>query len=233
MEEDDKNIESEETQEQPKEEKKSIMIVSNDKETRKLVKKALKKEYNVIEEEDGNGCLQALQDEKPALLLLDEEMEEKDGWQVLEDIKAKIFNHSYTDSLSLAIAMLSEFPPSPELIQRTDLERLVDYIQKPMDEEGISSRVGKIMKRLSKIEKTERQVRAKGKILRDEYLKITRAMYLRRDLVKSLKEDLTRKREDGDYDEIIKLEKIINDQRAIINFYRNRSLEIEGIVKKI
>ncbi len=232
MEEDDKNIESEETQEQPKEEKKSIMIVSNDKGTRKLVKKALKKEYNVIEEEDGKGCLQALQDEKPALLLLDEEMEEKDGWQVLEEIKARIFNHSYIDSMSLPIAMLSRSPPSIELIQRTDLERLVDYIQKPMDEGGISSRVSKIMKRLSKIEKTERQVRAKGKILRDEYLKITRAMYLRRDLVKSLKEDLTQERKDGDYDEIIKLEKIINDQRAIINFYRNRGLEIEGIVKK-
>ncbi len=58
--------------------------------------------------------------------------------------------------------------------------------------------------------------------------------------VGAMKRDLRKKRlknqkerEEGDYDEIIKLEKIINDQMAIINFYRNRSLEIEGIVKKI
>ncbi|MFQ6136446.1 MAG: PleD family two-component system response regulator [Candidatus Hydrothermarchaeales archaeon] len=214
------------------EEKPRAMIVSNDKKTRKLVKGALKEGYEVIEAEDGKGCVETLQDERPDLVLLDEEMEEEDGWGVLEEIKATVFDHSYLKSLSLPIVMISGSPPSPELLQRTELERLVDYITKPLSKEDISSRVDKIMKRLSRIEKTERRVRSMSKNLADEYLKISKAMYLRRGLVKSLKEDLKRKREADEFEDIFDLENAINDQTALINFYKNRRLEIEEIIDK-
>lgn len=223
----------EETKKLPEEKPKKpkVMIVVVDKKVLKLFTKTLKEEYDVIDIERPGDCITALVEERPDLLILDEEMPETNGWRMIKDIKKKSI-YDYKFLRSLRIAMLSEKPPSLEIMQKRDLERLVDYITKPFEKEDIQKSVNSIFKRLSKIEKVRDQVRLRSYPVSEEYERISKALYLRRALVKPLKEELKEKTGEGSIEEIQALEKVVADCNAYINFYAKRKNEIEAMVKK-
>lgn len=66
-----------------------ILVVDDEQDIRLLARFILKPAgYEVAEAGDGAECLQKIEQEDPALLLLDIRMPQMDGWQVLERVKA-------------------------------------------------------------------------------------------------------------------------------------------------
>ena len=106
--------------------KKKVMIVDDDCEMRKLVKKILSsKGFDVIEIENGKDCLTRIHEEKPCLVLLDRHMSDMDGWEVLRKIKLD-------DQLkSVKVVMLTSVNPSTDDIMKEEFDLLDDYVLKP------------------------------------------------------------------------------------------------------
>lgn len=106
--------------------RKKVMIVEEDKETRRLLKRIFsKKGFDVVEMENGADCLTEIHNEKPCLVLLDRCMPDMDGWEVLRRIKED-------DRLSsIKVAMLSSISPTTEDIMREEFDLLEDYVLKP------------------------------------------------------------------------------------------------------
>ncbi|MFQ6137188.1 MAG: two-component system response regulator [Candidatus Hydrothermarchaeales archaeon] len=221
--------EVEEAEEEVK--KPKLVVVDDDKKTRKLIKKAFKKEFDVIDLEEGGECVQVLIEERPALVLLDEDVPGVDGWSIIAKIEDEsIYRNEWMKNLP--VAMLSDKAPTLELLQRVNIERIVDYITKPFKKEDIQERVNRILKRLSKIERVRDQAQLRSYRVAEEYERISKALYLRQGLIKPIRKELKKKREDGDLEEVLELEKVINDQMAWINFYRKRKKEIEDMAEK-
>ena len=72
-------------------EKKRVLVVDDDKNTRKLAEELLTKtdRYKVLQAANGESCLRKLKEEHVDLVLLDLQMPGWDGIQTLERIKAK------------------------------------------------------------------------------------------------------------------------------------------------
>ncbi len=111
-------------------EKPILIIIDDDTKTRKTFKKALKKEYDVVELEEGKRCIKVLIDERPKLLLLSDDESTIDGWNIIEKIEEEsLIRQPWMKKLP--IAMLSKKEPDIELSKRINIESIVDYITKP------------------------------------------------------------------------------------------------------
>jgi len=212
-------------------EKPILIIIDDDIATRKIVKKAFKKEFDVVDLEDGKQCIRILIEERPTLLILSEDTSTVDGWSIME----KIEDESMYRQLwmrNLPIVMLSDKEPTLKLSQQINIEKIADYITKPFEKEEIQERVNKLIKKLEKSKKISDIARNRSVRVGEEYERISKAFYLRQRLIKPVREELKKIREDGDVDKIIKFEKSLNDQMATINFYRRRTKEIEALAKK-
>ncbi len=212
-------------------EKPILIIIDDDIKTRKIVKKAFKKEFDVVDLEDGKQCIRILIEERPTLLILSEDTSTIDGWSIMEKIEDESM-YRQVWMRNLPIVMLSDKEPTLELSQQINIEKVVDYITKPFEKEEIQERVNKLIKKLEKSKKISDIVRNRSVRVGEEYERISKAFYLRQRLIKPVREELKKIREDGDVEEIIKFEKALNDQMATINFYRRRTKEIEALAKK-
>ncbi len=212
-------------------EKPILIIIDDDKKTRKTFKKALKKEYDVVDLEEGKRCIKVLIDERPKLLLLSEDESTIDGWSIIEKIEDEsLIRQPWMKKLP--IVMLSDKEPTLELSQQINIEKIVDYITKPFEKEEIQERVNRLIKKLEKSKKISDTARNRSVRVGEEYERISKALYLRQRLIKPVREELKKIREEGDVEEIIKFEKALNDQMATMNFYRRRTKEIEALAKK-
>ena len=212
-------------------EKPIIIIIDDDKKTRKTFKKALKKEYDVVDLEEGKNCIKVLMDERPKLLLLSDDEATIDGWNIIEKIEEEsMIRQPWMKKQTIAI--LSEKEPDLELTQRFNIERIVDYITKPIEKEEIKERINKLIKKLEKTKQISDTTSNRSVRVAEEYERISKALYLRQRIIKPVREELKKLREEGDAEEIMQFEKAINNQMATINFYRNRTKEIEALAKK-
>lgn len=212
-------------------EKPILIIIDDDKKTRKTVKNAFKKEFDVVDIEDGKNCIKILIEERPTLLLLSEDTSTVDGWSIMGKIEDESM-YSQVWMRDLPIVMLSDKEPTLELSQRSNIEKIVDYITKPFEKEEIQERVDRLIKKLEKSKKISDTARNRSVRVGEEYERISKALYLRQRLIKPVREELKKIREEGDVEELIKFEKALNDQMATINFYRRRTKEIEALAKK-
>jgi len=71
-------------------EKKKILIADDEASIRLLVRSVLSNEYTVIEATDGEEAVEAAQNQKPALILMDILMPKKDGFQACYEIRTNL-----------------------------------------------------------------------------------------------------------------------------------------------
>jgi two-component system alkaline phosphatase synthesis response regulator PhoP len=117
--------------------KKKVMIVDDDKEMRKLLKRILSRRgFDVVEIENGEDCLTKIHKEKPCLVLLDRRMPDMDGWEVLRKIKED-------DQLkSIKVAMLTSINLTQDDMMREEFDMLEDYVLKPYVTTGYIKKFG-------------------------------------------------------------------------------------------
>jgi DNA-binding response OmpR family regulator len=117
---------------------KKIMIVDDELDIRNSVGQFLEiSGYEIIEAEDGNDCLNKLQQETPDLVLLDIMMPGMSGWDVAAKIKENpkwnnipiVFLTAKGDTMSVGMGNLAS----------------EDYIVKPFDIIDLKERVEKVL----------------------------------------------------------------------------------------
>ncbi|MCJ7602661.1 MAG: response regulator, partial [Desulfobulbaceae bacterium] len=67
--------------------KKTILVIDDNPEVIELIRKNIGEDYNVIGHYTGEGAVEKAREIKPAVITLDIMMPEKDGWEVLQELK--------------------------------------------------------------------------------------------------------------------------------------------------
>ena len=119
----------------------TILIVDDESRMRKLIKDFLiKKNYNILEAEDGEKALKVYNENKNKikLILLDVMMPKLDGWSVLRQIRQ--------ENKSLPIVMLTSRAEEQDELFGFELG-VDEYITKPFSPKILVARVEAILKR--------------------------------------------------------------------------------------
>lgn len=141
-----------------------ILIVDDEEDIREILRYNLQKEgFSVAVAENGQTCLNFLENEKPDLILLDVMMPGMDGIEVCERIRA---NPKFSDTMICFLTARSE-----DYSQIAGLEAGGDdYISKPIKPKLLVSRINAILRRQKPSEKNSDNS-IKGLIInRDKYL---------------------------------------------------------------
>lgn len=118
---------------------KKIMVVDDEPDTVDLIKLVLETEgFEVISAYSGRECLEKLEKEKPAAVLLDIMMPEMDGWEVFKKIREKY---------ELPVAMLTVRNQDIDKILGLHVLKADDYITKPFGRMDLVERVKKMVER--------------------------------------------------------------------------------------
>ena len=119
---------------------KKIMVVDDDPYIRKAVEIALKSEgYDVVTVSGGEECLEKLKKEKVNLVLTDVFMPGISGIRLCEIIR----KDDKLKSLKVAFMTVATFSKMTEIgLEGLDV---LDYIQKPFDNEDLVKRIKKIV----------------------------------------------------------------------------------------
>ncbi len=113
-----------------------IMLVDDEPDIRYLMKRKLEREqYEVVEADSGNECLNKIKQEKPDLILLDIMMPGMSGWETLECIK------EMEDTAEILIIIFTVMDITPEAMSKKDELGFVDYIVKPFDYNDLLKRI--------------------------------------------------------------------------------------------
>ena len=127
----------------------TILVVDDEVRMRKLIKDFLvKKDYNILEAEDGEKALNIYRENKNkiALVLLDVMMPKLDGWSVLRQIRQ--------ENEMLPIVMLTARAEEQDELFGFELGA-TEYISKPFSPKILVARVEAILKRTSQSIKEE------------------------------------------------------------------------------
>lgn len=127
----------------------TILVVDDEVRMRKLIKDFLvKKEYNILEAEDGEKALNLYKENKNkiALILLDVMMPKLDGWSVLRQIRQ--------ENELLPIVMLTARSEEQDELFGFELGA-TEYISKPFSPKILVARVEAILKRTNPKNKEE------------------------------------------------------------------------------
>ena len=124
-----------------------VLVVDDDPDIRGLVRELLERaSYDVVEAPDGRAALRTLYSNPPALVILDVEMPELDGWQTLERIRD-----------------LSDVPVLMLTARGSELERVRglthgadDYLVKPFGRQELVARVQALLRRTRPSEERQR-----------------------------------------------------------------------------
>lgn len=125
-------------------EKIKVLVVDDEALMRKLVKDfLLKKEYEVIEAEDGEQALDIFYSDKSiSLIILDVMMPKMNGWQVCREIR---------ETSRVPIIMLTAKSTETDELQGFELG-VDEYISKPFSPKILVARVDALLRRSNKIE---------------------------------------------------------------------------------
>lgn len=128
---------------EPKREKKLILIAEDTDSIRKMVKQLLIKKggYDVIEAENGQVALDLINKHKPDMVILDIMMPELNGYEVLKAIRSSLA------TLTLPVIMLTALSNTKNELKGIELGA-DDYIVKPFNPEILLARVSRLFKRL-------------------------------------------------------------------------------------
>lgn len=119
-----------------------IMLVDDEPDIRYLMKRKLEREqYEVVEADSGEECLNKIKQEKPDLILLDIMMPGMSGWETLECIK------EMEDTAEILIIIFTVMDVTPEAMSKKEELGFVDYIVKPFDYNDLLKRIQMAMGR--------------------------------------------------------------------------------------
>jgi CheY-like chemotaxis protein len=107
-------------------ERKKVLVVEDDTDCRELISLILEDGYTVTTAENGDEAIEAIERDKPDIVLLDIMVPNMDGWEVLRRIRSE---GRYKNLVVLAVTALA----SEESRQRAIREGATDYIVKPFD----------------------------------------------------------------------------------------------------
>jgi len=120
-------------------EKKKILIADDEASIRLLVRSILSGNYTVIEAADGQEAVEAAQEHKPALILMDILMPKKDGLQALYEIKSNLATKA------IPVVMLTAI--DQELDRKLCADMGADYyITKPFSPQQLLDTIGRLLK---------------------------------------------------------------------------------------
>lgn len=115
--------------------KPQVLVVDDNANTRKLIRKALEKSFSIMEAENGKNAVQVLHDQDPPdLILLDIIMPEMNGYEVFEQVR------SNPRIANIPIIFLTALDGQVEKIKGLDAGA-VDYITKPFLHEVLLVRI--------------------------------------------------------------------------------------------
>lgn len=128
-------------------EKIKVLVVDDEALMRKLVKDFLiKKEYEVVEAEDGEQALDIFYSDKTiSLVILDVIMPKMNGWQVCREIR---------ETSKVPIIMLTAKATETDELQGFELG-VDEYISKPFSPKILAARVDAILRRSNKIDTSD------------------------------------------------------------------------------
>ncbi len=191
-----------------------IMVVDDDPGIIFVLNSILKKEgHEVIEAHSGEECLEKLLKVTPDLIFLDIMMPGLDGWAVLREIKSG-------DKLkSIPVSILTTKGLVPSILEKEEIDDLVDYIVKPFTTESIIKRLSKIQETLDRIGDVDGRRMEIDEELVNEYERILKAEKLH----KSLLETLLKVNKKG-------METVTQNERRLVKVYEKRRKEIEELV---
>jgi CheY-like chemotaxis protein len=112
----------------------TILIVDDAETNIDILMDILGEEYDVAVAMDGEGALEAVEDDLPDLILLDIMMPEIDGFQVCKQLK------SNPETANIPVVFLSALTEDEDRQKGLDLGA-VDFITKPFDASEIKTKV--------------------------------------------------------------------------------------------
>lgn len=125
-----------------------ILIVDDDEDLRVLARKVLTKAgHQVIETDDGNAVLELVLSERPDLLLLDLNMPDPDGFEVLRRLRLR------EETRSLAVIILTAQGDEASARASFDLGA-TDFLNKPFTPPQLDARVRSCFARTARLEET-------------------------------------------------------------------------------
>lgn len=129
-------------------EKVKVLVVDDEALMRKLVKDFLvKKEYDVVEAEDGEQALDIFYSDKSiSLVILDVMMPKMNGWQVCREIR---------ETSKIPIIMLTAKSMEADELQGFELG-VDEYISKPFSPKILVARVDALLRRSNKIDSADK-----------------------------------------------------------------------------
>ena len=121
--------------------KKIILIVDDDESLRKMLKMRLSfSQFKVLTAGSGEEAFEAINKNKPDLILLDIAMPDMDGYEVCKILKDN------PETKDIPIVFLTAIGGNIENKLQSLMVGGVDYIQKPFDGNDLMKRIEKILK---------------------------------------------------------------------------------------
>lgn len=120
-------------------EKLRILAVDDNSISLAAIEQELKKQYEVIPVNSGTRALQYLRREKPDLILLDIQMEQKDGIETLREIR------EMEKCKDIPVIMLTSKQDKSSVVETSKLG-IYDYILKPFRGEDLHNRIDRALK---------------------------------------------------------------------------------------
>ncbi|MBI2955366.1 MAG: response regulator [Chloroflexi bacterium] len=116
-----------------------VLAVDDDDKMRRLLKVNLETDdVEVREAGSGGECLRLMQDEPADLVLLDLDLPDGSGWDVLATMRATV------ETSRVPVIVLSVVPPDTNMLRRFKPE---DYVQKPFDARNLTERVRRVLEK--------------------------------------------------------------------------------------
>lgn len=117
----------------------TVLAVDDDDKIRKLLRVNLETDGIEVREADtGGDCLRLVLDKPIDLVLLDLDLPDASGWDVLAKMR------STEKTRRIPVIVLSSTPPERSMMRRLKPD---DYVQKPFDARDLTGRVRKVLKK--------------------------------------------------------------------------------------
>ncbi len=124
----------------PEDGKTKILLVDDDNDIVELLKEYLNEEFEVAVYLTAENIIDNILEENPDLILLDVRMPEKDGFEIIEELKVN------RRTRGIPVIFISALTESEYAIKGLQLQA-EDYIRKPFDPEEIKLKINRILRR--------------------------------------------------------------------------------------
>ena len=166
------------------------------------------------------------------LLITDIDIKDLDGWEFIFRMK---FDNRFYEYWETPILVRSDIPITIETVKKMQAERIHDYMPKSVKGKELLAKVDKYFETRSKIAETKKDiVHVAGFRTANEYERLSLAIRIRLIYAHALKTRLEKlKAEEGDADEIKKIQETLYLQNRELIKYERRKREIKNLVKKV